>query len=315
MRSAALLLAVAAVVACAPSEPPAVDPAVVPEPSGPPTMEAIGSATFPALDVSAGPVTLEDGRWEGEPYQEGGVSRPVVQLVDGFRATADLDGDGAEEAVVLLSTTTGGSGERLHLAALEHGRAGVEVLGTAFVGDRVKIRGWRTDGGGVVLDTLQAGEGDAMCCPGDLATRVWRLTDDGLAEVRGEVTGRLSPEVLGGGAEWVLRSWDIGEPAPAEPEVTLVSRDDRIGGSSGCNRYTAPVEAGAAPGDLELGPAAATKMMCPEAAMQVEDRFLRQLGATTKLGFHLGRLALTYTTDEGAGTMLFERREASVDPE
>jgi len=315
MRSVVLLLAAAAVVACAPSEPPPVDPAVAPEPSGPPTMEAIGSATFPGLDVGEGPVTLEDGLWEGAPYQEGAESRPAVRLVDGFRVTADLDGDGAEEAVVLLSTTTGGSGERLHLAALEHGEAGAEVLGTAFLGDRVKIRGWRAAGGEVVLETLQAGDGDAMCCPGDLATRAWRLTGDGLTEVRSEVTGRLSLEVLDGGAAWVLRSCDVGEPAPAEPEVTLASRDGRIGGSSGCNRYTVPVEPGAGPGDLELGPAAATKMMCPEAAMQVEDRFLRQLATTTKLGFHLGRLALTYTTDEGAGTMLFERREASADPD
>ena len=51
------------------------------------------------------------------------------------------------------------------------------------------------------------------------------------------------PEAMAG-TEWVLRAWRDGEAAPAEPAVTLRFKGGRFAGSSGCNRYTAPVEAG-----------------------------------------------------------------------
>ena len=119
---------------------------------------------------------------------------------------------------------------------------------------------------------------------------------------------RLTPEALGG-ADWVLRKWDTYEPAPASPEATLTYTDGHVAGISGCNRYTAAVKAGAAPGDLSIGPAAGTRMMCPDSAMVVEARFLRQLGEVKKFGFLMGQLALSYEHDGAVGTMLFERRK------
>jgi hypothetical protein len=48
-----------------------------------------------------------------------------------------------------------------------------------------------------------------------------------------------------------------------------------------------------------------------EPAASVEARYLAQLGAVRRLGFHLGRLALTYEKEGGAlGTMLFDERPA-----
>jgi len=49
-------------------------------------------------------------------------------------------------------------------------------------------------------------------------------------------------------------------------------------------------------------------MMCPDAEMDVEGRFLTQLAGVTKYGFMLGQLALTYRTDDSVDVMLFERR-------
>jgi heat shock protein HslJ len=122
-------------------------------------------------------------------------------------------------------------------------------------------------------------------------------------------TGRLGPDAIAGG-EWVLRAWDVGEPAPDEPAVTLAWHDGRLAGTSGCNRYTAAATAGESPGDLRVGPAAATRMACPELASSVEARYVAQLGRVRKLGFFLGRLALTYEKEGGAlGTMLFDERK------
>ena len=41
-------------------------------------LAALENATYSGLTVHPDPVTLIDGRWEGAPYVEGGVSRPSV---------------------------------------------------------------------------------------------------------------------------------------------------------------------------------------------------------------------------------------------
>jgi para-nitrobenzyl esterase len=112
-----------------------------------------------------------------------------------------------------------------------------------------------------------------------------------------------------GGTEWVLRAWDLKEPAPADVEVTLEYQRGFFAGRSGCNRYTAPVAAGDVPGTVTVGPAAVTRMACPEPQSAVETRFLKQLGGTKAFGFRLGQLTLAYETEGGArGTMLFDAR-------
>ena len=123
-------------------------------------------------------------------------------------------------------------------------------------------------------------------------------------------TGRLSIEAIAD-TEWVLRGWAWDEPAPAAPEVTLTLDGARLVGSAGCNTYFAQVKAGDAPGDLTVGPAGATRKMCPEPAMSVEARFLQQLSGVTQLRFVAGQLALRYTKpDRTIGAMMFDRRAA-----
>ena len=39
--------------------------------------------------------------------------------------------------------------------------------------------------------------------------------------------------------------WDVDDPAPTEPEVTLEYADEKLAGAGGCNRYFAPAKTGA----------------------------------------------------------------------
>lgn len=48
-------------------------------------------------------VTLRDGVYEGEPFVPGGASRPRVELLDMLPVLHDLDGDGIDDAAVLLA--------------------------------------------------------------------------------------------------------------------------------------------------------------------------------------------------------------------
>jgi heat shock protein HslJ len=192
--------------------------------------------------------------------------------------------------------------------------AGLENVATAPLGDRVDIRSARIEGGKLLVSVLRAGKGDAMCCPGELADLSWTLSGGKLEPAAGAgPPGRLSLDALAG-SEWVLRSWDVDEPAPQEPEVTLAYQAGRFAGTSGCNRYNAAARPGDQPGDVSVGPSAGTMMACPDPQSAVEARFLKQLGRARKYGFLLGRLAITYGEDGGAvGVMLFEEQAPRSD--
>ena len=275
-----------------------------------PSLEELRNATYSGVAEAGASFTLAGGRWEGPPFEPGAASRPGVTFVRDFRLLGDLDGDGAEEAVVLLGAHAGGSGERSYVAVVGRTASTPRNLATAPLGDRVHVRDARINGRAIVLDVVQAGEHDAACCPGDLVTRTWTLDAGALKEGAPVKTGRLSIDVLAG-TEWVLKAWAWDQAAPAAPEVTLKLDGSRVGGSAGCNNYFAPVKPGDAPGDITMGPAGATRKMCPEPDMLVEARFLRQLVGVTQLRFVAAQLALSYTREDGTlGVMLFGRRAA-----
>jgi heat shock protein HslJ len=160
----------------------------------------------------------------------------------------------------------------------------------------------------VELGVVQAGPDDAACCPSQTATRTWALGADGLTAVSTEVTGSLSLATLEG-VEWVLAMFDRAEAAPAEPEITVVFSDGRIGGRSGCNRYFAGVVDGDLPGDLAIGQIGATKMACADDVMRLEQRYLATLAGVTRFGFVAGRLVMTCRVENAIHSMTFVPRE------
>jgi len=292
-----LTLALSLAAACGTTSDSSSQPAT----GGAPTIDDLRSATFHGLADIDHPVTLASGYWEDEP------NRLSVTFPDDFHVLGDLDGSAPDEAVVTLAVSTGGSGTFNYLAIVGRRDGAITNLATAPLGDRVQLRDLRIDNGAIVADVLQAGPDDAMCCPGELVTRSWKLEGSTLTELASGEPARLSTAALGDGA-WVLRAWTFSEAAPAAPEVTLQLSEGRLVGSSGCNTYNAAITPGDTPGALTIGPIAGTRMMCPDAEMSVEDRFIKQLEQVMSFGFMLGQLSLTYRTDDGGGVMLFERR-------
>ena len=139
-------------------------------------------------------------------------------------------------------------------------------------------------------------------------------TAEGLADETSHGPGEpVSLKTLAG-TEWVLRAWARGEPAPAEPEVTLVVEEGRLAGSNGCNRYFADAVEGDAPGAVAIGPTGSTKIFCPDPAGAVEARFMARLAGVTRFGFIVGQLALSYDLDGAHDVMLFDARTPPGDP-
>lgn len=271
-------------------------------------LAGLKNATYAGIEEQD-PVTLKDGLWEGEPFAEGGASRPRVSFVRDFHLIGDIDGDGSEEAAVLLAAGSGGTGENIYLAVVSLKDGQLENLDTVLIGDRVQVRKAGILEGRLFMDLLQAGPQDAMCCPGELAMVGWSLKNGKLEAI--EATSdpmRLSLETIGD-TQWVLRWWDHDEQAPSEPEATLFFKDGRLGGVSGCNNYFAAANIGEGPGEFSMGPAGGTMMMCPDEIMAVEQRFLAQMDGVTKFGFMTGMLALSYEVNGEHGVMLFEGRD------
>lgn len=269
---------------------------------GAPTATELASATYTGIEE--GPVTLVEGRWEGEPYEEGGASRPSAGLVEDFALAADLNDDGSKEAVVLLRQSSGGSGTFSYLAVVGRSDGGVKNLGTAEIGDRVKLRSGRIENDSIILDVLQQGEGDAACCPTQLASRTWSMVDGRLTEGEMEITGTLSLDTLAG-TEWALTHLTRNDPLSEGAEVTLAFGEGQISGKSACNRYSAGVEQGEAAGDLKIGLAMGTRMACPGEQMDLEYKYLNALTHVTGFSFLAGKLALTWENDGNWSTMLF----------
>ena len=275
-----------------------------------PTLKEIKNASYSGIEGLKGSVKLVDGRWKGRPYKKGSASRPVVSLIGDFRITGDLDGDGTDDAVVLLNYAPGGTGQLLHLAVMARKKGKIENIATTLIGDRVQIRDVRIEPRRLFVGVVQAGPKDAMCCPGEVTTLGWTLEPGGKLN-RYTVTAkpaRLTLETIGN-TEWILRSWDSKQPAPTRPAVTLIFKDGRFTGSSGCNNYFAPAKEGKIPGDVEMGAAGTTRKSCPDNEMSVERRFLEQLVRVRKFGFLVTQLALCWEKDGVWKTMLFDRRQ------
>lgn len=269
----------------------------------PPTLDELKTATYSGLAEGPGTVTLQNGRWTGEPSASGAASRPVVEIAGDFRVLGDLDGDRLDEAVAVLTYSSGGSGSLSYLAVMARRDGAVRNIATVALGDRVQLRSARIEGGKLLVSGVRAGINDAACCPGELFEWQWTL---GAGKLNTVSPGRLSLAALSG-TDWVLRAWDITEPAAVEPVVTLAYDSGRFAGTSGCNRYTGGVKEGTAPGELSVGLLAGTRMACPDAQASVESRFLEQLSGARTFGFRLGRLMISYARANGSrGTMLFD---------
>jgi heat shock protein HslJ len=277
-------------------------PAVIVAPA-PPSASELANMSYTGINENT--VTLQDGRWEGKPFVEGGASRPVIGLVSDLQLTGDLDDDGVDEVVVFLRESSGGSGTFSHVAVAGK-REGKSInLGTAPIGDRVQVRSGQIQDGVIKLDLVQQGAGDAACCPSQNTRRYWTLGTDGLHEGAAQITGTATFQDIMG-KEWHLIRPDREEPGPDAPEVTLSFDGKRLTGNSGCNRYFAGVTEGGIPGDLTIGMIGGTRMACPGEVMELESRYLESLGNVIKYGFLNGQLALTWQQDGITKTLLFK---------
>jgi hypothetical protein len=133
-------------------------PPLTPLPGGL-TLDTLKNATYhtPFYDRT---ITLVNGA-----YSEG--TNPVtysVQLL-GVYAFGDMNGDGKDDAAVILAENGGGSGTFESLVVMSNLAGAPHQAGEAQLGDRVHINSVDISSDVVHLDMLVQGPADALCCP------------------------------------------------------------------------------------------------------------------------------------------------------
>ena len=295
-----LTIGVLPLAGCRPVAAPLVAPAVNRAGVGELTITALQNAVYSG--VYDAPITLTDGRCEGEPFAAGDAARPTVDYVAGAERYGDLDGDGAEDAVVFLVERGGGSGAFVHVAA-QLNRDGQPVdAGAVRIEDRIQVRSATSQDGQVLLDLVMPGPGDGACCPSYKASKRYALQDGLLAELPGQEEELVKVTAADlEGTNWTLVEPGNGQPALDEPAVTVSFQDGQISGSGGCSDYTGNFALGEDnPFVMTIGPVAATAMACPDPVQNQEDAYFAALSQVSQWGYAYGDLAFYYLSEGGA---------------
>ncbi len=150
--------------------------------SGGPTLEQLGNAAYQGIYDRA--VRLSAGRFEGEPFEPGAASRPTLVLIPEPLTYADLDGDGSEEAIVLLAENSGGSGTFVYLAVVALVGGEPQNVATALIGDRARVVSLEADGERIRARLSAGGPPGAPETPTDEIVREWELEGGALTERR-----------------------------------------------------------------------------------------------------------------------------------
>lgn len=196
-----LLTALLVVAACAPAVSPAVAPTPAPPTATPPTIiPATATLPPPTVRPAAAPLTLEslknaeypsgfqagkkarlsDGKYE-EAIQPGSASRIRISLYRLY-ALGDLNGDGAEDAAVVLVSSGGGSGTFYDLVAVLNDGGTPRATAVASLGDRVNVENLSVKSGEITVEMVAQGPQDPLCCPTQKVTRTFKLQGDKLVQ-------------------------------------------------------------------------------------------------------------------------------------
>jgi len=212
-----------------------------------------------------------------------------------------LNGDGAEDAVVLLEDNTGGTAHFLYAAVVLDARGNPTPTEAVMVGDRIGVKSLVIDESQVVVDIVAQGPGDAACCASWNVRKRFALEGGRLVERSSNELSKISLHDLDG-TRWRLVDLKANqEPALPDTEITMRVADGQISGFAGCNDYDSTVasQEGSAQSFI-VGSIVITKSLCPAPAANQEASYLARLGRAVAWSYDAGYLAITYATGDGA---------------
>jgi heat shock protein HslJ len=247
-----------------------------------------------------------DGEYR-EQAAPGSATETVVKLTDHV-AYGELNGQDA--AAVVLVTDPGGSGTFYDLAiVMEEGGQPVNVAIT-LLGDRVQIQALTIAGNEIIVEMVNQGPEDPMCCPTQQVVQTYALEGNELLQTSNRVLGSTGDQERGvvGGLVGVVWKWEAflesndDTLAVDDPErYTLEFMPDgvlrvRADCNSGSGSYTVNGN------QLTIEVQALTMAMCPPDSLS--DEYLKLLGDVVSYVTEGGNLALSLKMDAGIMTFI-----------
>jgi heat shock protein HslJ len=114
---------------------------------------------------------------------EGSAASVIVQLSN-HMAFGDINGDGVEEAFVVMVTHTGGSAVLYELLLVEKQNGELVNTARSLLGDRIILNDLSMEDGEIIATMIVAGPNDTMCCPGTPVTQRYRVESGELVQVK-----------------------------------------------------------------------------------------------------------------------------------
>jgi hypothetical protein len=87
-----------------------------------------------------------------------------VQMLDVY-GFGDLNGDGVEDAAIILVENDGGTGQFESVIAVYNSGGSPIQVGQSMLGDRIQVNSMAISSGVIHLDMLVQGTSDPLCCP------------------------------------------------------------------------------------------------------------------------------------------------------
>jgi hypothetical protein len=128
-----------------------------------------------------GYIRLLDGIY-WEKYDNGTGTGLSARLLDNI-SIGDLDGDGVNDAAVILISDPVGSGTFYDLHVFINGLFFLYSAGVDFLGDSIKIEDIFIEDQKVYIDMLIHGQEDPICCPSKEVSRAYLIEDHELIKL------------------------------------------------------------------------------------------------------------------------------------
>lgn len=250
------------------------------------TVDELKNGEYQSEFAASGHVKLHNGIYK-EKIVPDSSTELVVTLSDKM-AFGDLNGDGLEDAAVILIINPGGSGTFRYLAAVIDQNGAPKNVASQLLGDRVKVKSLSINSEEITVEMIKHRPSDPLCCPTLETTQAYRLQGDKLVIV--PIQGLID-------RKWALQSFGTrgaGKRLLPGTEISIeFSADGRLHGSGGCNGYFGSYKI-ELDGSLRISPIGATQMACPKKIMDQEIEVFKALQSVSAFKVKSQVLQLLY---------------------
>ena len=258
--------------------------------------------------IAGNPIRLIGGK--SEIAAAPGSSSKIITTYFGNEIKKDLNNDGREDVVFLLTQTTGGTGVFFYVVAAlatDNGYVGSQGL---LLGDRIAPQTTESGGGRtVIVNYADRNSGESMITTpsvGKSLKLIFDITTMQFGEVAQNFEGEANVEVMNLGMKkwvWVRANYsDNRVVTPKKPETFTISftKDGEFTVRTDCNTVNGIYMINRDK-DISFGQMISTKMAC---ASSQEELFVQLLRATEKYHF-TSKGELIFDLKSNIGTVTF----------